>query len=394
MFDLSVGAPVFVAFMLIGPLLLRNNFKYRNYLFLGMNLFLYLGSMREWKQLVVSALWILLPYAYVKLGIRKKAPLFILMLACFTYLMQYNWIYETLHIPYVFTFRILGLSYFLFRQIDFIMQYEYLHDSKVRITFVDYLNYLLSFWTVLAGPILRYEDYVTDFYTAKEPLTKKEIYGCLNRTLNGYLKVYVLSAIVMHYATFWFEGLGNHGGSVIKIAGAYLIFAFFNGWYIYFNFSGYCDIVISLAKLSGFTVKENFNQPYLSRSVVEFWNRHHISLSEWIRDYVYSPLFKKLISGPCSKNIRLGQYLALLLNFTIAGIWHGTTMNYLAYGILTGIGIVISMIYTQTLKKKLGKAGYKKYQQNPFVKVVEICVTWMYICITFSFVGFDVIGLL
>lgn len=394
MFDLSVGSWVFVAFMLMGPLFLRNNFKYRNLVFLCINLFLYIGSIKSTQQLLVAGIWIVLPFFLVKLGEKWKAPVIILMVACFAYLMQYDGIFQTLHIPYIFVFRILGLSYFLFRQIDFIMQYEYLREAGVRITFVDYLNYLLSFWTLLAGPILRYEDFVTDFYTEKEPLTKQEVFSCLNRALNGYLKVFVVSAIVMFYAKYWFDGLGNHGGSVIKIIGAYLIFAFLNGWYIYFNFSGYCDVVISLAKLSGFTVKENFNQPYLSRSVVEFWNRHHITLSEWIRDYVYSPLFKRLISGPCQKNIRLGQYLALILNFTIAGIWHGTTLNYLAYGILTGVGIVVSMLYQQILKKKLGKQGWKKYQANFFVKCMEICATWMYICITFSFVGFDVIGLL
>ena len=174
---------------------------------------------------------------------------------------------------------------------------------------------------------------------------------------------------------------------------SFVIFAFFNGWFIYFNFSGYCDVVISFASLSGFTVKENFNRPYLSRSVVEFWNRHHITLSEWIRDYIYSPLFKTFISGPMKKNVKLGQYLALFLTFTIAGVWHGTDLNYLTYGLFQGLGIVVATSYRDWLKKKIKKSGLKKYDSNKIIGCVEICVTWMYICLTFSFVGYDVIGL-
>ncbi|MDD3412976.1 MAG: MBOAT family protein [Lachnospiraceae bacterium] len=393
MFELSVGSLVFALFMIMAPFLLRNNFKYRNILFLCMNLFLYIGGIKAWQQAIVAGVWIVLPYIFVKRKMQWKAPVIIVMLICFAYLMQYDWIFGLLHIPYLFALKLLGLSYFLFRQIDFIMQYEYMKETKVRITFLDYSNYLLSFWTLLAGPILRYEDFVTDFYEEKELIQKEEIFFCLNRALNGYLKVFVVSSMIMYYATKWFDGLGTHG-SAIKEVLAFVIFAFLNGWYIYFNFSGYCDIVISLSKLSGFTVRENFNQPYLSRSVVEFWNRHHITLSEWIRDYIYSPLFKNLISGPCQKNIRLGQYLALFITFTIAGIWHGTNSNYLVYGIFQGLGIVGSMLYKEILKKKLGKQKFKKYEENRFVKIVETCVTWMYICLTFSFVGFDVVGLL
>lgn len=393
MFKLSVGAPVFAVFLLTAPLVLRNHFKYRHYIFLAMNLFLYLGGVSCWQQALAAAAWIILPYFAVRAGSRWKTPLLILMLLCFAYLMQYDWIFGTLHIPYAFAWKLLGLSYFLFRQIDFIMQYEYLRESGVRITFPDYLNYLLSFYTLLAGPIQRYENFVDDFYKEKQALGREEIFSCLNRALNGYLKVYVVSGIIQYYADRWFQGIGTHG-SLPKEAAAFLIFAFLNGWYIYFNFSGYCDVVIPFARLAGITVPENFNCPYVSRSMVEFWNRHHITLSEWLRDYIYSPMFKSFISGPCRNNVRLGQYIALFLNFTIAGVWHGTDMNYLVYGLLQGAGIIISMVYKEILKKRLGKQGFKAYQNHAFVKWAEICCTWIYICLTFSFVGYDVVGVM
>lgn len=393
MFDISIGSLYFILFMVFGPILLRNTGKYRKFVFLVMNLLVFIGGAKYPLQLLVAFAWIVIPYVYMKIMPKRKAPLIVLMVCFFAYLMKYDFIFVNLHIPYVFVFKILGLSYFLFRQIDFIIQYDYLVSKEVKITFIDYTNYLLSFWTLLAGPILRYEAFVTDFYEEKEKLSREEILSCINRAVNGYLKVFVVSAFAGYFAKGWFDSIEHHSNLFLTIA-AFVIFAFFNGWYIYFNFSGYCDVVIAFAKLSGFTVKENFNKPYLSRSVVEFWNRHHITLSEWIRDYIYSPIFKWFISGPFEKNIKAGQYLALFLTFTIAGVWHGTDMNYLVYGLFQGLGIVVATSYRDHLKKKIGKKGLKQYDANKWIGAVEICVTWMYICLTFSFVGYDVVGLL
>lgn len=392
MFELSVGSLYFFIFLILGPILLRNNFKYRNFVFLALNLCVYIGGLKYPLQFILAAIWIVVPYFAVRLGNKIKTPLIIAMVCIFAYLMKYDFIFVNLHIPYAFVWKLLGLSYFLFREIDFIMQYEYLKDENVQITFVDYLNYVLSFYTLLAGPILRYEAFVEDFHQEIAPLKKDEVFCNVNRAVNGYIKVFVISAIVSHYANFWFDGIKNHSG-ILTTIGAFVIFSFFNGWYIYFNFSGYCDVVIAFANLSGLTVAENFNKPYLSRNLVEFWNRHHITLSEWIRDYIYSPLFKRLISGPCGNNIKMGQYISLFLTFTIAGIWHGTTLNYVLYGICQGAGLVVATIYKEKIKKKLGKERFKKYQKNKWIAAVEICITWMYICLTFSFTGYDVVGL-
>lgn len=395
MFNLSIGSLYFVAFMLLGPMILRNNLKYRRYIFLLMNIFIFIGGVKAPLQLIITIIWVLTPYFLMKIIPTKKGFIIGGLVCVFMYLMKYDVVFSTLGIPYIFPWKILGLSYFLFRQIDFIMQYEYLtsEDSTVRVNLADYVNYIISFWTLLAGPILRYEDFVIDFYREKAPVSRDELLTNLNRAINGYIKVFIFSAIAGYYAKEWFDSIKHHSTPVLTIA-AFIIFAFCNGWYIYFNFSGYCDVVIAFAKLSGFNIKENFNRPYLSRSVVEFWNRHHITLSEWIRDYIYSPLFKSFISGPFKDKIKAGQYLALFITFTIAGVWHGTDLNYLIYGLFQGLGIVVATSYRDKLKKKIGKKGLKKYDENKWIGVVEICITWMYICLTFSFVGYDVVGLL
>lgn len=392
MFDISIGSLFFIIVMIICPFLLRNNNSSRKYIFLVINLLVYLAAGSQVLQIVIAAIWVVSPYFIMKYIPKIKGITIVILVCFFAYFMKYDLIFANLYIPYILPLKILGLSYFLFRQIDFIMQYEYLKENDVRITFIDYINYILSIWTLLAGPILRYEDFVNDFYSEKQNLTKDELLKYLNRAINGYIKIYVVSAFAGYFAKQWFDSILHHSSMFYTVM-SFVIFAFFNGWFIYFNFSGYCDVVISFASLSGFTVKENFNRPYLSRSVVEFWNRHHITLSEWIRDYIYSPLFKTFISGPMKKNVKLGQYLALFLTFTIAGVWHGTDLNYLTYGLFQGLGIVVATSYRDWLKKKIKKSGLKKYDSNKIIGCVEICVTWMYICLTFSFVGYDVIGL-
>lgn len=401
MISLSTASLYFAAFMILGPLLLRNNSKYRKYIFLIMNLAVFLAAQTCIMQILVSVLWILIPYAVVKLKIKEgsfwhnkwRGLLIVFILAVFAYLMKYDVIFEILHIPYAFVWKILGLSYFLFREIDFIMQSDYLQEMNIETGLVDYLNFILCFYTLLAGPITRYEMFKEDFSREVVPLTYKEILTNLNRAANGYIKVYVISSVLAYYARFWFDGLTGHS-NIFTTGAAYFVFALLNGWYIYFNFSGYCDIVVAFAALSGFTLQENFKQPYLARSVVEFWNRHHITLSEWIRDYIFSPFFKVLISGPCEKNVKLGQYISLFVTFTIAGIWHGTDLNYLAYGLLQGFGIVVASVWKDNRKKLLGKERNKLYEKNKLAIWAGRAVTWTYICLTFGFVGYDLMGVI
>lgn len=403
MVTLSTASLYFTVFLVLGAFLLRNNHPARAYIFLIMNLAVYIAGAICLGQLVTALVWIAVPYLAMTLygrlsktsRIQKyyKTVLITVMVIMFSYLMKYDVIFEGLHIPYLFAWKLLGLSYFLFRQIDFIMQYEYLKEENVRVTVVDYLNYCLSFYTLLAGPILRYEEFVSDFYSEITPCVGGEFVKAINRAVNGYLKVYVVSGVLAHYAGVVFAGMHNHSGVLTTVL-AFVVFAFLNGWYIYFNFSGYCDIIIAFAKVAGLSVHENFNQPYLSRSVVEFWNRHHITLSEWIRDYIFSPLFKMLISGPCANNAKMGQYIALFVTFTIAGIWHGTDANYLIYGLFQGLGIVVATAFKDKRKKLLGKERNKAYEKNIIAITAGRCVTWMYICLTFSFVGYDVVGMI
>ncbi len=406
MLDFSIGSLFFAVLIFITPIVLRIGKKYKRELFLIINAAVFLLCMKSVFALAVGVLWILIPY-FCAPALAKAAEessgkaahvlrnlFYVLLILVFAYLMHYEWVPLFKILPYSNAVKLLGLSYFLFREIDFTMQYGYLRECKTRITLVDYLNYILNFYTVMAGPILRYEEFVTDFYDdSKEELNRDTILHDFHRILFGYLKVYVVSAVLSTWSGYWF-GRVSTGAGFFSILAEFLLFAFFNSFYIYFNFSGYCDVVAGGAHLSGMTLRENFNQPYFAVSLVEFWNRHHITLSEWIRDYIYSPVIKILISGAFRKKLFEGQCLALFITFLAAGVWHGTNFNYVVYGFLQGLGIVISTLRTNHLKKKLGKKGFKEFQAKKWVRIAENIATWGYIAVSFSFVGYDVVGLI
>jgi len=400
MIDLSTKSLFFVILILVAPFILRYRSKYRKYLFLLLNALVIGLASKSVMQFAVTVAYIIVPYFAVKyLGEKKRSKpvMVIVMVIVFAYLAKYDAIFNTLHLPYIFLFRILGLSYFLFREIDYLLQYSHLKEEGYDLNIVDYLNYITNFYTLMAGPILRYKEYIDDFNLGSDekgyiPISKDELLKTINRIVNGYFKVYVISSIFDYYAGYWFDGLKNHSGTLTTII-AFVIFAYLNCWFIYFNFSGYCDIVIGAAGLSGLKVHENFNKPYMSRSVVEFWNRHHITLSEWIRDYIFTPLYKWLLSVPFKKKLLLSQALALFVTFIVAGIWHGTTLDYLVYGIFQGLGIVIATIWKTKRKKLLGKQRNKQYENSMAVITVTRIITWMYISLTFSFTGYPVMSL-
>lgn len=125
--------------------------------------------------------------------------------------------------------------------------------------------------------------------------------------------------------------------------------AFTYSFQIYFDFSGYSDMAIGLARMFGFEFPENFNQPYLSRSITEFWRRWHMSLSRWMRDYLYIPLGGNRVTPA-------RQYLNLWTVFLISGFWHGASWNFVLCGIFHGVFLVLDRWWLLGVSQRLGRA--------------------------------------
>jgi len=158
-------------------------------------------------------------------------------------------------------------------------------------------------------------------------------------------------------------------------------------FYLYLNFSGYCDVAIGLAGLAGISVPENFRNPLMARNLKEFWNRWHITLSEWMRDLVFSPLAKKLVTrvGPKYANHAIAGII--LLVFMLIGVWHGKGWTFFIYGLLHGLGVVANYYYTLALKKHLSREEYLSYMANRWIEAVGILMTFCYVAGTLFFMA-------
>jgi D-alanyl-lipoteichoic acid acyltransferase DltB (MBOAT superfamily) len=148
-----------------------------------------------------------------------------------------------------------------------------------------------------------------------------------------------------------------------------------------------------MGKLSGFKIDENFNKPYLAVDLSDFWSRWHMTLTQWLTNYVFNPIV--VIFARTEKlSIEKVQVLAFFITFLVAGLWHGTTMNFLIYGLLQGLGVSLSKVITDYRIKRLGgRKAFRAHRQKPWVKAIEMTITLSYVSLSFLFFSFDVLAL-
>jgi alginate O-acetyltransferase complex protein AlgI len=253
----------------------------------------------------------------------------VLILFLFKYLTfatsTWNDLAATLHLPRLGSVARwllpLGISFFTFEFIHFAAD---THQGRIGKTSIrDYAAFILFFPSMVAGPIKRFQDFGPKLQSARfDPVLAAQ---GITRILAGLAKKHVLADTFALWAAK-LNGPSLYTAHGYQIAG--WIFAY--GMQIYFDFSGYSDIAIGSGYLFGIVIPENFNWPYLSRNINEFWRRWHISLSSWIRDYVYIPL-----GGSRKGEARTA--LNLLVAFTVSGIWHGAAYNFAVWGLWHGL---------------------------------------------------------
>ena len=269
----------------------------------------------------------------------------------------------------------IGFSFLLFRQIDLAVAVkDHLVDSVPPLT---YLNYNLAFWTFLAGPIQRFENFAYEFDRFSrhtEPAEIRSLLMALNRVMLGFIKMFIVAFLLEKY-------IGDASFLAVStfrnLAGLLLSYPL----YLYINFSGYCDIVIGLAAAVGFELPENFRHPYLASNGLEFWTRWHITLSEFFRDYVYFPLYLAM----ARKGVRasLASGLAVLTSFTLMGAWHGNRLGFVIFGILHGTGVAAALAWDGILKRRLSKARLKSYRTNPAIRLIAVVAFQAFVLVSF-----------
>lgn len=220
-------------------------------------------------------------------------------------------------------FRLMGASYMSFRAVQVLLDIYDGRLQKLRPVALGY--FLLFFPAVSSGPIDRYRRFLSDLDRPPD----REHYRTLLaqgiwKLAGGCVSAVVISGFIQQY---WLAALPESG------FGATLSYMYGYTFYLFFNFAGYSSMAIGTGYLLGIQMPENFNQPFLSVDMKDFWSRWHISLSTWLRDYLYSLFVMKSLKQKRFSNPRTASYLGYVLNMMAMGAWHGLQPQYLLYGV-------------------------------------------------------------
>lgn len=290
--------------------------------------------------------------------------LLVLMVAAFVWLKRYSFVPKEsfLAFPYV----LIGLSYVFFRVLHLLIDS---HQGAIerRIGLVSYLNYTLNFTTLISGPIQRYQDFHR-METEGLPLGLVDMGTAVERVVIGYFKVAVVSLALSMVQRQALQHLGLGLPIADRVVSGALIAAVYPV-YLYFNFSGYTDVVIGVARFFRIELPENFNRPFSSENAIIFWGRWHMTLSGWLRTYVYNPLMMQGMSRITAPGlVRYISVFCLFVTFFLVGVWHGQTTEFLVFGLLTGGGVAANQLYQVTMQSMLKPRGYRALAANGLYK--------------------------
>jgi D-alanyl-lipoteichoic acid acyltransferase DltB (MBOAT superfamily) len=241
-----------------------------------------------------------------------------------------------------------GISFFTFQSLSYTIDF-YLGKMHRERNFLRFATFVCFFPQLMAGPIERARHLLPQFHQFP-PIRLQNFTDGASLFLVGLFKKLALANYLSFYVERVYDNPGASGAPALFLATV----AF--GWQIFFDFSGYTDMARGVAKLMGFNLILNFNNPYLATGLGDFWSRWHISLSSWFRDYVYIPL-----GG--NRGGALNTYRNLFLTFFISGIWHGANWTFMIWGALHGLGVLItrelerSQVYRDRVPKLLKQAG-------------------------------------
>lgn len=224
----------------------------------------------------------------------------------------------------------LGISFHTFQSMSYVVDVYRGRQRAIR-SYIDYALFVAFFPQLVAGPIVRAEEFFADYFHWRAPSAEEWRRGCA-MILTGYIKKLVCADQFALVADRYFTNPSALPGFLPAWSGA---LAF--GLQIFFDFSGYTDIAIGVALLFGFHFPENFRRPYLSASVTEFWRRWHMTLSSWLRDYVY-------ISFGGNRKGHWRTRLNLMLTMLLGGLWHGASWNFVIWGGYHGLLLSIERV--------------------------------------------------
>lgn len=284
-----------------------------------------------------------------------------------------NSIFKSISVSYEFpTFNLIlpiGISFYTFKALGYSID-VYRGDIKAEKHFGIFALFLSFFPQVLSGPIERSYNLLPQFYE-KHEVDLNKIKDGLILMLWGFFKKIVIADNLAIFVNHVFNN--PHSFTGIPLIMASVFFAF----QIYYDFSGYSDVAIGCAKVLGFDSMKNFDKPYTSKSITEFWRKWHISLSSWFKDYVYIPLGGNRVS---TSRWCFNQ----LVVFLLSGLWHGANWTFVLWGLLHGIFTIISKLTRNIRSQITNKLGLDKYPKIHYAMKVMIT----FILVDFAWIFF------
>jgi len=364
----NVPSLQFLGFVAVAALLLGISPKlaWRRGVLLGANVAFLLSFAHDPRRIGPFLCLLALGFAIVKAlegrknGVAFAASLAALLLGFFV-LKQYAFVPHPLILPFVYA--TVGMSYVFFRILALAID-TYQGSLDERVSLVSYVNYTLNFACLVSGPIQLYADYRrTEIEPA--PLDAPIAWRAVERIVLGFFKVAALSPLFGRLQDVALAGVVPGLSFADRTAHAALLLIVFP-LYLYVNFSGYCDVVIGAARFLRLELPENFDRPFRARGFIELWSRWHITLSHWLKTYVYSPLFLALMRRFPSREAEpwfgVGAYF---VTFFIIGLWHGQTATFAFFGVLLGLGVSVNKGYQIVATRRLGRSGYRALCGQP-----------------------------
>ena len=250
----------------------------------------------------------------------------------------------------------IGISFFTFQGMSYLIDIYYQRVDPQK-NLISLALYISMFPQLIAGPIVRYIDISKQIDTIR-PFKTFQFQQGVKRFIAGLFKKVIIANQMGFLVDVVFSNASDLGAVSHWIG--IICYAF----QIYFDFSGYSDMAIGLGKMFGFDFLENFDHPYISKSIQEFWRRWHISLSSWFRDYLYIPL------GGNRKGVSR-TYVNLIIVFFITGLWHGASWNFIVWGLYHGLFLILERLW-------FGKALAKKRFLGHIYAILVVLVGWVF----------------
>lgn len=288
-----------------------------------------------------------------------------------------------LHLPVPEISLPLGISFYTFQAMTYVIDvYRGYCKPQGRYSWV--LLYICLFPQLVAGPIVRYTD-IEDSLADRRVYAAQINHGIYRFAIGLGKKVVLSNACALACENLF--GLTVGDVPYHTVTGSWLGILFY-ALQIYFDFGGYSDMAIGLGHMFGFTFAENFNYPYISRSVTEYWRRWHITMSSWFRDYLFYPVLRsrpitKLTrslkkSGHKAASRNVPTVLALLIVWFATGLWHGASWNYVLWGLYYGVLLILDRFFLEKAMKKLSATASAVVGHVSFIILTLIGYTFFY----------------